>query len=439
MKQILLLSVLSISVTLMGCGKSAPQTTIAKDQQKNVDVVPSAPPQAPLPESLQEATRLISVGEFTKAEKELDRVILEQPEESQAFALRAGVRVKSNRGKEALADLNKAIELAPKNPDHLYSRGLLYLTARLLNDAVKDFQAVLQLKPDHPHAGNNIGFIYVTQGDYDRGIREFDQILKRDSKRVDVLNNRGMAHWKAGHLELALADFTTGLQIDPRNISTLSNRGQLHYSQARFDEAISDFTSATAYDPYNLSHYQNRQLAYLKKGRLVEAEENGKRIVWLRDLFKMQREHERHPESADLRVRLARHFMEGKESDKATLLLDDLLKKNPKLIPALISRAELWTQKQEWTKVVEDCGTVLTVDDSFDARSLRGDAYFHLGKLDEAIADYEVSQRFDAQVADAYYQRSRRRQSAGDLPGAKADLTHAQELNPKLSTAAAGD
>ncbi|MFO1021783.1 MAG: tetratricopeptide repeat protein [Planctomycetales bacterium] len=441
MKQPLFLTVLLTSFVLAGCGKSSAPKPVAQEQQKSTEVAASSEPtpQSPLPKYLQEAVRLISIKEFTKAEQELTRLLVDHADDSQVYALRAGLFASSGRGKEALTDLNRAIELAPKNTDHLYARGLLYLTARMLNQAVQDFQSVVQLKPDHPQAANNLALIYVTQGDYDRGIREFDQILKRDSKRGDVLNNRGLAHWKAGHFELALADFNSALQLNPKNVNTLSNRGQLYYSQARFDEAVSDFTSATAYDPYNLTHFQNRQMAYLKKGRLVEAEENGKRIVWLRKLFQLQREHQKHPESADLRIQLARHFMEGKEFDKAALFLDDLLSRNSKLIPALLGRAELRTQQQQWAKVIEDCSAVLAQEDSFDARSLRGDAYFQLRKLDEAIADYEASQRFDAQVADAYYQRSRKRQSAGDPAGAKADLAHAQELNPKLSTAASGD
>jgi len=422
-----------ILFAVTGCGKtdpSSPAATASTDQPQTV------PEEKRVPEQLKAIPAQVAEGKSEEALKTLASWIAEHPQDPRGYTLRAGVHAQTAKREAAVADLNKAVELSPNDADILHSRGLFYLMHGPQASAKPDFEQALKLDPKQHEAANLLGLLKLSAGEFASSIKDFDLAIATNPNSHSYYNNRGLAHWRAGNPDLARADFDSALKVKPQDANALSNRGQLSLQQKKFEAAVADFTSAIAVDPYNMTHYRFRHAAYLKLGRLVDAENNGRHIVWLRKLFQLQEEIRKQPGNNRLLVRLGQHFAEEHDDVTALKVFNGILKKSPNELSALLGRAQVLMHNQDFQQVVNDCNTVLQLQpSSYDAHSLRGDAWFQLRKYDEAIADFEAAQRFDRMVSDAYSLRSQQRAAAGDRAGADADLAKSKQMAPKLQTA----
>lgn len=417
---------------ISGCGRggdSSPQTTESSDPPKPL------PEDQRVPDELKNVPALALSGNFRGALKILDSWITEHPEDPRGYTLRAGVYSQTRQRESAIADLNKAVELSPTDADLFHSRGLFYLMHGPLESARPDLERALELNPRHDDAANHLGLLKLSSGAFAESVKNFDAAISANPNNHSYYNNRGLAHWRAGSIELARADFDSALKLKPQDANALSNRGQLAMQQKQYEGALRDFTSAIKSDPYNLSHYNFRQTVCLKLGRLLEASHNAKRIVWLKELFRLQQEVHKHPENQELQVELGNHFARESDDVMALKVFEALLAHAPDNSQGRLGRAQIMMRKGEFQKVVDECTAVLRRESSYDAHSLRGDAWLKLGKYDEAIADFEASERFDSQVGEAYTLRAKQRAASGDHSGADADRTKAKAFSGKLQTA----
>lgn len=429
--------------SMTGCGTAgSPAVENSVERQAEAGSTTASIPQPEpvpeemrVPEELSKIPAMILAGKTDDALKLLEDWIAKHPQDPRGYTLRAGVYSQTGNRDATISDLNKFVELSPNDADALHSRGLFYMMQGPTELARADFEAAIKIDPSHDEAANHLGLLKLSNGEFLASIGNFDTAIKANPTNYSYFNNRGLAYWRAGNLELARADFDAAVKVSPQNANARSNRGQLAFQQKKYEEAISDFTTAIASDPYNLNHYKYRQAAYLKLGRLMDAENNGRRIVWLRNLFHLQEAVQKQPENLRLQVRLGEHFAEEKDNEMALKVFNSILQNFPNETAARLGRAQVMMQNQEYQKVVEDCSTILQTESLYEAFSLRGDAWFQLGKYNEAIADFEASQRFDRQVSDAYYLRSQQRAAAGDQPGADADLLKSKQIAPKMQTA----
>lgn len=67
-----------------------------------------------------------------------------------------------------MADLNKAIRLAPKDAFAFNNRGLVYVKKGEISRAIADFNEAIRLKSDYVTAIQNRGRAYLASGDAKR-------------------------------------------------------------------------------------------------------------------------------------------------------------------------------------------------------------------------------------------------------------------------------
>ena len=58
--------------------------------------------------------------------------------------------LKYNQGKDALENVDNAINLAGSLPDYLDTRGVIYLNLKKTQDAIKDLQSAVEADPSPP-------------------------------------------------------------------------------------------------------------------------------------------------------------------------------------------------------------------------------------------------------------------------------------------------
>jgi Zn-dependent protease/Flp pilus assembly protein TadD len=125
----------------------------------------------PAVEHLQRAAASVQQGDGVGALAECDQTLDLLPEghlaRAEVHSIRALALVQMGRHGEAIAALDDAIQLAPRQPALRLNRGLMLARQGQYAQAVEDYQQALQLAPTFATALNNLAWLLATAADAD--------------------------------------------------------------------------------------------------------------------------------------------------------------------------------------------------------------------------------------------------------------------------------
>jgi Flp pilus assembly protein TadD len=165
---------------------------------------------------LAKAIKLRGEGEKEAAYEELAAAIKGLPDRPELVLQRAEWELQDGDREEALADCNRAVELAGDSPGALLMRGRLLFKAGEFAKAVEDFKKV-------------------------------EQFSRRSGRppRDEALNQLAYAQGLAKvELNDALANADRALELKPGNPQILDTRGYIHYVRGELDDALKDMNGA---------------------------------------------------------------------------------------------------------------------------------------------------------------------------------------------------
>jgi tetratricopeptide (TPR) repeat protein/predicted aspartyl protease len=255
--------------------------------------------------------------EGTKDEAPDDHQARAAPEEQadpDALARRGEASAARHDFEHALADLSKAVELRPEEPEYLFQRALIYrqsgqaalaladldhvltlnqdflraympraeirLHERNVDGAVADLDAVDRLAPKQADLRFELAERYETVNRFSQAIAQYDLWIQNhpvDSKMAMALGLRCRASAIADEgLAAGLADCNRALSIadkkNPNYGHLFENRALLELRQANNDKAIADFDAALKTTPKNAFALYGRGIAKKRKNRTAEGE-----------------------------------------------------------------------------------------------------------------------------------------------------------------------
>ena len=175
----------------------------------------------------------------------LDRQIFEGRERFWIFASRAKAYLTRGDQANGLTDLNQAIELAPRDADLYFDRGL----------------------------------VYAAQPDLDAALRDFDQAIRLNSKLVPALEQRAKLHQIQKNVDAALADYSEGIRLQPKSAVLWSGRGYAYMQKKDYKSAVSDESEAIRLDPRFARALYLRGAAYGNLGDSQNASDDIKAAV----------------------------------------------------------------------------------------------------------------------------------------------------------------
>jgi tetratricopeptide (TPR) repeat protein/predicted aspartyl protease len=215
---------------------------------------------------------------------------------------------------QALADLNRACELAPTNAECFFERGAVYVNINKSEPAMKDLDRAVELKPGYVlallyraelrikgkdfagaradldavdrYAAKQADIRYELAQDYIAAdqpalaVAQFDAWLvsnRQDSKRHLALARRCWARaLQNENLDQALSDCGAAMQgiyaKAPGYGNFLGYRGLVRYRMGRYDKAIADYDDAVKLDPKAALWLYSRGLAKIRAKRTAEGQ-----------------------------------------------------------------------------------------------------------------------------------------------------------------------
>lgn len=116
-------------------------------------------------------------------------------------------------------------------------------------DALADLNRAIDLNPNLPGLYSNRGNVYLALGDEDKALADYTEAIRRDLNFAGAYFNRGNVYSRKGDLDSALRDLTAAVLLNPTWPSAYYNRGIVYFQMGRLSEATSDFRKALSLNP----------------------------------------------------------------------------------------------------------------------------------------------------------------------------------------------
>ena len=232
----------------------------------------------------------------------------DQPTDAAGYARRGAAFAARHDFEHALADLDRACEMAPQSADPFAQRGAVHVALRQLPQALQDFDTALRLDPTHADARLQRASLRVRSGDRDGALddlRVLDETLApqahmrlrlaqlyagfgMDDKALaqwnqwipahpnevgidSVLNRRCWVRTMLGvELDKALDDCDKALDRQPKNAAFVDSRAWLHLRRGELRDARSDFDRSLELKANGASSLYGRGLVRIKQGDAVQ-------------------------------------------------------------------------------------------------------------------------------------------------------------------------
>jgi len=355
------------------------------------------------------------------AEVKLMKII--EPEREEPYILLGQLYAALGESKKAILELEKAIQINPKNSYAHLRYGVALFEIKKIDEAKKELDLSLaiddskwaylwhgvieaQISKDFDKARSfyqkalekdvkfdlalyNLAWSYMLQKerDYSKAKAYLEQVLKINPDYKEAYYAMGMLYGYQNKYETAKVYLTQALQKDTTYTTAYKWRAIVNSEVKLYDEAIEDLTKAISISPENIDLYTRRAGIYQKNQNFDKA---------INDLL---------------------YAMELKPNDKKTLFY----------------LANLYRDTNQTSKALELYENAIAMDsDNEDIFAQRAHLFEKTGNLNKALDDYKSAIEISKYKPERHMiQRAKLNKKAGNIEEVIADLEKILTLNEK--------
>ncbi|AFY73828.1 putative O-linked N-acetylglucosamine transferase, SPINDLY family [Synechococcus sp. PCC 7502] len=178
----------------------------------------------------------------------------------------------SGKFTEAIASFQKALKLQPHNGKTHYNLGNALQAQGNLEQAISHYQRAIDLIPNLAQAHHNLGFLLKAQGDTTKAIAAYRQALAINPNYLQALHSLGNALQESGLILEALDIYMKALELSPQSAEIYNDLGNALQANYDFDRAIVVYHKAIELKADFAEAYYNLGNAYTVRARAEEAE-----------------------------------------------------------------------------------------------------------------------------------------------------------------------
>lgn len=234
-------------------------------------------------ELLEKGDELLVAGKFVEAENYFKSAIEENPSSARALCGLAKVAKATDRDRDALKLLQKAVEInpdyieayrefvriyqdtgdleglikaaavmhsmSPDNPKYTLILAAAYLGLNQLDSSEQFFSITVRLSPQLAEAYRGLGNVYIAKQDYERAMKNYQKALDLDKDDISTLNSLGLTYVRQGMIKEGVKRYLMALKLDPHNAKVLFNMGQAYEKMGNFTKAKLFYGRSLTSDP----------------------------------------------------------------------------------------------------------------------------------------------------------------------------------------------
>ena len=351
--------------------------------------------------------------EFAEAKKKYEAAIKQDPDSGVARLRVATLMVKQAKIDPAIEYLTKAASEYPRDPLMQVGLGDLRIqmagtvsngNAKLFNQAEAHYRAALALDPGSLQARRGLLTTLIENGKAREAMAEIKRLQQRTDFYGVLDYELARTNQLLGQFKTALTHFQTALKREPDNVQYLKNAGLTHYAATDLSAAEKTFGRVVNLDIKNTTGFYYLGLIAFQTKRPDQAIQ----------MFQKVLERDKQHHFARYWKGRALQELDGGRSDKTARAEYDMVakavKKQPKLKRELCDvfwrRGALMASNfKEWNAAEKELTEFLKCDPKkAQAWYVRGRLRADLGKLNEAISDFDKAGRLDGNMGKAFAQ-----------------------------------
>jgi len=216
----------------------------------------------------RQAVDALKHGKYDEAIGIYTKLIEHYPKSGAAYYDRGFCYLHKEAYDRAIADLTKAVQLAPATPKYQSTLALAnaaaYYDKGKYNEALADANEALRLSPNFAPAYNERGIIYSQKADPDKAIADFTKAIAFLNNTTlgphDVAGpyyNRGIAYSQAAKYEKAIVDLNKAISLYPRDPYYYRTRATAYFHTRNHKGEIADLDRALQLNPASASNYNS--------------------------------------------------------------------------------------------------------------------------------------------------------------------------------------
>lgn len=349
-----------------------------------------------------------------------------EPSDSASDLVESGFRKMGNgQMRPALADFDRAIELAPDWARPHGNRGIALIHLGRLDEAEAALEAARHRDDTDFVVHQGFGYLLLERDRPEQALAPIARSLELDPDNSFTLGLRTEAFERLGRFEDALATLAEILRAEPRHAFAHSRRARLLAHLGREEEALAAIDAAVAADPANFQFAVERGDLLNRLGRREEAA-----TAYQAALATMDRDLGAIAGSTESFVPIERLRLLSRAGRHAEAIAsaDRFLRRFAGNVMMLGARCLVRAEAGiELERALRDCNEALEQDSGFDAaKAARALIYLRLERWPEAIRDFGAILAAEPRRADALFGRGIARLRSGDRTRGTADLAAAR-------------
>jgi tetratricopeptide (TPR) repeat protein len=328
--------------------------------------------------------------------------------------------------------LRLAVKLAPDSAENWLSLAKLLTLQDRHDEAVKAYLASLRLNSRQPDALRELGEIYSVAADYPKAEAAFHKALTLDPNNALLHADLGKVFMKAGaadpaQAKQAEAELRRAIKLDSNLAAAHRDLGLVLRDQGKFDEAVRELRAAAARMPEDSSlHYQlSRTLR-----RAGKPEEAAAEATLSETLGRKEKQGQQVLALANEGLSMVQqgHSREG------LVKIKDALRMDPENLTAHFNDAVALRQIGRYDDSILQIEKVLQLEPDMPAAHYQlGCDYFQAGRYADAVNSFRRAAALIPGTAAVHNGLGVALTKSGDTASGIAELLLAQKLEPKTS------
>jgi tetratricopeptide (TPR) repeat protein len=204
--------------------------------------------------NIQLAIDLDGLDRTDEAKKQLDKLIAEQPKDIEAVLALGNILRGRKKFAECAEVYSKGVAMTekPQKSDWLlfYFRGICLERARLWKNAEADLKKALELFPEQPQVLNYLGYSWIDQGvNLDEGMRMIRRAVEQRPDDGYIIDSLGWAYYRLGNYEDAAKHLERAVELKPEDPTINDHLGDVYWRIGRQHEAKFQWSHARDLKP----------------------------------------------------------------------------------------------------------------------------------------------------------------------------------------------
>jgi tetratricopeptide (TPR) repeat protein len=204
--------------------------------------------------SIQLAIDLDGLDRTEESRKHLDKLIAEQPKDVEAILALGNIMRGRKKFAECADVYSKGIATIakPQKSDWLvfYFRGICLERSKQWDSAEADLKKALELFPEQPQVLNYLGYSWIDQGvNLDEGMRMIRRAVEQRPEDGYIIDSLGWAYYRLGNYEEAAKHLERAVELKPEDPTINDHLGDVYWRIDRQPEARFQWSHAKDLKP----------------------------------------------------------------------------------------------------------------------------------------------------------------------------------------------